>query len=61
MIVALFSTLKFVCMYGLICLLSNVSNSGCHRFNCDMSRGMRFPTMCHFDMCRLGRVSAASC
>ena len=27
----------------------------------DMSRGMRFPTMWHFDMCRHGRASAASC
>ena len=26
----------------------------------DMSRCMRFPTMWHFDMCRLGRASAAS-
>ena len=25
-----------------------------------MSQCMRFPTMCHFDMCRLGRASAAS-
>ena len=26
-----------------------------------LRRGMRFPTMWHFDMCRLGRASAASC
>ena len=26
----------------------------------DLSRGMRFPTMLHFDMCRLGWASAAS-
>ena len=25
-----------------------------------MSRGMGFPTMLHFDMCRLRRASAAS-
>ena len=26
----------------------------------DLSRGMRFPKLWHFDMCRLGRASAAS-
>ena len=26
----------------------------------DISQCMRFPTMWHFDMCRLGRASAAS-
>ena len=46
------------------------SNRGCERWLCpintniwgkyDMSRGMRFPTIWHFDLCRLRRACAAS-
>ena len=31
-----------------------------HAFHLHLDQNMRFPTMWHFDMCRLGRASDAS-